>query len=126
MFEELYYWMYTRLAKIKSNGNPPFNAYFLIGFLQVENIGTLLIIVNYFAKIHFAKNAYIYTGLILAFVLSVINYITLYARRKEIFQNYENMEANRKTKGLLYFWLYVLLSTIIFWVSAAILVTPKY
>jgi hypothetical protein len=40
MFEELYYWMSNRLAKIKSNDNPSFNAYFLIGILQIFNIGT--------------------------------------------------------------------------------------
>ena len=52
MFKELYYWMSTRLAKIKSNDNPPFNAYFIINVLQIFNIVTLLMIVNYFVKAH--------------------------------------------------------------------------
>ena len=80
MFKEIYYWMSTRLAKIKSNDNPPFNAYFLIVILQSFNIETLFIIGNYFAKIHFAKNAYIYTGLAEVFVLCVINYNMLYKK----------------------------------------------
>ena len=126
MFQEIYYWMSTRLARIKSNDNPPFNAYFLICFLQAENIGTLFVIVNYFTKIHFVKNAYIYIGLSLALILFVINYFTLYAKREEIFEKYKKVLPKRKTKGLLYFWMYVLLSTIIFWVAVANLVTPKY
>jgi hypothetical protein len=126
MFKELYYWMSSRLAKIKSNDDPPFNAYFVICFLQSFNIGTLFIIVNYFAKIRFAKNAYIYVGLSLAFVLFVINYNMLYKKREDIFKKYENLSSKRKAKGLFYFWLYVLVSTIIFFVAAANLVTPKY
>ena len=126
MFNELYYWMSTRLAKIESNDNPPFNAYFVIIILQSFNLGTIFVIVNYFTKIHFAKNAYIYLGLSEAFVLAVINYFTLYAKRKDIFKKYENVSPKRKTRGLLYFWLYVLLSTIIFFVAVANMVTPKY
>lgn len=126
MFEDFYYWMSSQLARIESNDDPPLNAYFVIGILQVFNIGTLFVIVNYFTKIHFAKNAYIYIGFFLALVLAVINYFYLYARREVIFKKYENLSPKRKKKGLFYFWLYVLLSTVIFWVSAAILVTPNY
>jgi hypothetical protein len=126
MFEELYYWMTTRLAKIKSNDNPPFNAYFLIMILQIFNIVTLFVIVNYYTKVHLPKNSSIYIGLSLALILAVINYPTLYKRRKEIFEKFENMELKRKKKGLIYFWLYVCLSTIIFLVAGANLVTPYY
>jgi len=56
MFKELYYWMSTRLAKIKSNDNPPFNAYFIINVLQIFNIVTLLMIVNYFVNIILPNN----------------------------------------------------------------------
>lgn len=126
MFKELYYWMCTRLAAIKSNDDPTFNAYFLICFLQAENIGTVFVIVNYYTKVHFAKNAYIFIGISLGLILFAVNHFTLYAKRKEIFEHYENMSSKRKAKGLLYFWLYVLLSTIIFWVVVANLVTPKY
>ena len=126
MFEELYYWMSTRLTKIKSNDNPSFNAYFLIMFLQGFNIGTIFVIVNYYTKIHIPKNSSILIGLSLFIILIIINYPTLYKRRKEIFKKFENMESKRKRKGLFYFWLYVCLSTIIFWVAAANLVTPHY
>lgn len=126
MFKELYYWMSTRLAKIKSNDDPPFNAYFVICFLQSFNIGTIYVVVNYYAKIHFVKNAYVYLGLSLALVLFVINYNLLYKKREDIFKKYENLQPKRKVEGLVYFWLYVLLSTIIFFVAAANFVIPKY
>ena len=126
MFEELYYWMSTRLEKIKTNDNPPFNAYFLIMILQSFNIGTLFVIVNSYTKVHLPKNSSIYIGLSLALILALIDYPTLYKRRKEIFKKIENLAPKRKKKGLIYFWLYVCLSTIIFFVAAANLVTPYY
>ena len=126
MFQELYYWMTTRLAKIKSNDNPPLNAYFVICILQSLNIGTYFVIFNYYAKIQFPKNAYVYIGLSLAFVLCVINYFGIYAKKEKIFRKYESMETKRKAKGLLCFWLYVFLSTVIFFVAVANLVTPRY
>ena len=126
MFKELYYWMYTRLNNIKSNDAPALNAHFLIGILQFFNIGTLFVIINYFAKIDIGKKAILPLGLSFAFITSVINYFSLYKNSEEIFKKYESLSPARKSKGLFYFWLYVLLSTIIFWVAVANLVTPKY
>jgi hypothetical protein len=126
MFEELYYWMYTQLSKIKSNDNPPQNAYFLIGILQTLNIGTFLIVINYYAKIQFAKHAYIYLGISSTIILGLLDHYILYAKREKIFSKYESLSAKRRKKGLVFFWLYVLLSNILFFVAAAYLVTPHY
>jgi hypothetical protein len=127
MFKELYYWMSNRLSNIPSNDNPDFNAYILIALLQIFNIGTLFIILDhFFLKIHYPKNAHIYIGLSEALIFFVINYFTLYTKRKVIFQKYEKMDAKRKKRGLIYFWTYVILSIVIFFVAAANLVTPKY
>jgi hypothetical protein len=126
MFEELYFWMTTRLAKIKSNGNPPRNAYLFIGLFQSFNVGTLFVILNYFLKLPFEKVIVIYVSIFWAILLLAINHFTLYAKRKEISNKFENMEPKRKKKGLIYFWLYVCLSTILFFVAAAYLVTPHY
>jgi hypothetical protein len=122
MFKEIFYWMSTRLAKIKSNDNPSLNAYFIICFLQSFNIGTLFIFLNYFAKLRFPKNAYIYFGVSLAILLLILNYQLYYKHKEEIFEKYEKFSPKRKVKGLVYFWLYVLLSTIIFFLSTAHLV----
>jgi hypothetical protein len=119
MFKELYYWMATQLSKIKSNNNPLLNAYFLIVIFQSFNCGTLFLIVNYFTKVHFVKNAHVYIGVSLTSLLCIINYFLLYAKRKIIFEKYDNLSPKRRTKGLFCFWLYVLLSIIVFFVAAA-------
>lgn len=126
MFKELYYWMYMTLRKLKTNDTPAFNAYILICLLQIFNIGTLATIINYFSKINIDRNAAIYTGLGLAFILAVINRILLYNKRETIFKKHEEALPNRKEKGRIYFWLYVIFSFIVFFVAVANLVTPKY
>jgi hypothetical protein len=126
MFEELYYWMYTQLSKIKSNDNPPQNAYFLMAILQSLNIGTILIVINYFVKYQFAKHAHFYLGIPTAIVLVLVNHFVLYSKRDKIFKKYESLSPKRRTKGLVLFWLYVLLSNFIFFLSAAYLVTQRY
>lgn len=126
MFDEIYYWMYQYLRKIKTNDMPAFNAYLLICLLQIFNIGTLATIINYFLKINIDRNTAIYTGLGLAFVLAVINRFFIYNKRETIFKEFEGTLPERKTKGRIYFWLYTLLSLVIFYVAIANLVTPKY
>lgn len=125
MFKELYYWMYNQLAKIELNDDPLLNAYFVIGILQILNIITIFIVINYFFKIQFFKNASIYIGITLAVVILIINYFTLYAKSKKIFQEYVGMQPKRKAKGLIFFWLYVSLSIIIFLAVAAKLISPR-
>ena len=125
MFAEFYYWMATRLSKLPTNDNPSYNAYFLIMILQNFNIVTIFILINHFAKIKFPKGLVILMGLSLTIILVVIDYISLYSRRNEIFKKCENFSPYRRRKGLIYFWLYVVLSITIFWTLAAVLVSPS-
>lgn len=118
--------MYVYLSKVKTNKTPAFSAYVLICILQVFNIGTLGVFINFFSKIDMNKNTAVTTGLALIVVLYILNYILLYAKRKSIFQEYENITTDRKGKGQISFWLYVVLSLVIFFVVIANLVTPKY
>jgi hypothetical protein len=117
--------MTTRLSKVPANDNPPFNAYFLIAFLQSFNLGTIFIFINYFAQFKTAKNASLYSGLMLAAIMLTINYITLYSKRAEIFKKYDNLNSGRKRKGLIWFWTYTIASTVLFFASAAFLVTKQ-
>jgi hypothetical protein len=128
MFGELYYWMYQYLRKIKTNDTPSTNAYFLICLLQGFNIMTFTVVVAYFFKLNVAvnRNITIYLGLALTVTLFIVNFILLFARRNMIFAKYDAMKRERKIKGQIYFWLYFLLSFIIFFVSVANLVEPKY
>lgn len=126
MFRELYYWMYMTLRKIKTNDTPAFNASLLLCILQMANLGTVYVIGAHFLKLNNStdRNTAIYIGLGLAGILFVLNYFLLYSRRNAIFGQYENLSQARKTKGNIYFWLYVLLSLVLFFVAVANLVTP--
>ena len=126
MFKELFYWMYRNLQKIRTNDTPVFNAYLLICVLQMANIGTIFVLINYFLKVDIVKISAVYIGLALAFSVMIINYFFLYSNREAIFKEYEDIPSERKTKGQIYFWLYVILSFVIFFVAVANLVTPKY
>lgn len=105
---------------------PAFNAYILICLLQIFNIGTIATVINYFLKIDMKRDIAIYTGLGLAFIMVITNRFLLYNKREFIFKRYENIPIERRTKGQIYFWLYVVLSFVIFFVAIANLITPKY
>jgi hypothetical protein len=126
MFNEIYFWMYSYLRNIKGNSNPPLNAYLLVSVLQGFNIIMIWGIINYFYKYYVGRNNGIYIGLALAAVLFSINHFYLYSKRGEIFQKYEILNPERRRKGKLYFWLYVILSLVLFFYLAATLVTPRY
>ena len=126
MFSELYYWMYMTLRKIKTNDMPAFNAYILICLLQIFNIATIATIINYFLNINIGKDIAGYGGLGLAFIMAITNRFILYNKREIIFKQYDNLPIDRRTKGQIYFWLYLVLSIVIFFVVIANLVTPKY
>lgn len=124
MFKELYYWMYYYLRQIKTNKTPAFNAYVIICALNGMNIETLAAIVNYFAKIDGTKFSAVYVGGGLAGILYIINYFSFYSKRKDIFEKHDKLEGIRKTKGQIYFWLYIVLTFVIFFLVVANLVTP--
>ena len=128
MFRELYYWMYMYLRRIKTNDTPAINAYFLICLLQGFNIETITVLVSYILKYNTRedRNTAIYIGLGLTVVLFIVNYFLLYTQKKVIFEKYEEALPAKKIKGQIYFWLYVILSFVIFFVAVANLVTPKY
>ena len=126
MFREMYFWMYSYLSKIKTNKTPAFNSYLIVSVLQIFNLCTLGIFINYFFKIDVDKNSAAYLGLFLAAIFAFINYFILYSKREIIFKKFSEIPSKRKTKGQVYFWLYVSLSFIIFFVSVAKIVTPQY
>ena len=105
---------------------PAFNACLLMCILQMANIGTILVVIFFFLKTNINKSIAVYAGLTMAVTLIVLNYFLLYIKRETIFEKYENNPLKRKTKGKIYFFVYVLLSLAIFFVALANLVTPNY
>jgi hypothetical protein len=125
MFNEIYFWTYNYLRKIKTNDTPAFNSYLLICIFQGANVGTIWVIINYFLKVDIDKNTAVALGIVLTVLLSIINYFLLYANREDIFTKYNNLQTKRRLKGQIYFWIYVLMSFTLFYVSVANLVELK-
>lgn len=126
MYNEIYFWMHSYIKSIKSNDTPAFSSYLLICMLQTFNLGTIAVIANYYLKVNIEKNSAVIMGLIWAVLLSIINYFLLYGKREDIFMKYKNIQAKRRIKGQIYFWIYVLLSFTSFYVSVANLVELKH
>jgi len=126
MYNEIYFWLYTYLSRIKTNKTPAFNAYLILSVLHIFNLGTLLIWINYFLKYNIERQTAVYLGLILALIFAFINYFIYYARRENIIKKYNEHLSHRKTWGQIYFWLYVVFSFIVFFVSVSKIVNPKY
>jgi len=126
MFKELFYWMYINVNKIKTNDTPLFTSYLLICVLQMVNIETIFVFINYYLKIEISNSFAVYIGLVLAFSVMIINYFLLYTKRNNILKKYRDYTTKMKAKGQIYFWVYVILSFVIFYVAVVNMVTPKY
>lgn len=119
MFNEIYFWMYFYLSKIKTNKDPAHNAFIIICVLQIFNLGTICAWINYFLSININNTTALYIGIILAVMLNILNHFLIYAKREIIFDKYKNMPQDRKKKGQISFWFYVVLTFVIFFVSVA-------
>jgi len=126
MFSELFYWTYKTLSQVKSNKTPAFNSYVLISVFEGFNLGTLWGILNYFLKVNVDKGTAVYLGLIFSVGLFFMNYFLLYSKRECIFHRYDQALSQRKVKGRIFFWLYVVLTFVLFAIVAEYLVTPHY
>ena len=119
MFREIYFWMYHYLCKIKTNKTPAFNSLLIICVFQGFNLGTCVIVINYllgFGHFNFDPNL---VGLSSCIVLSLINYFVLFRHKDFIFDKYSKLNAKRKHKGQIYFWIYISLSILLFFISVA-------
>jgi hypothetical protein len=125
MFEEIYYWIYFYLKRIKTNDTPAFNAYLLICTIQFFNFGTLLVLIDYFWKVEYEKNTVMCMELLVAGALCILNYFLFYSKREVIFLKYIDLIPQRRVRGKIFFWIYILFSFSIFFISVANLVKLK-
>jgi len=119
MFREIYYWIFIFQSSIKTNKTPAFNSYVLICILQAFNIGTFYIISAYLLKISISIDWGLvnYLGIGLALLLYIINYFLLYAKREEIFEQYQKLTKGRRITGKIYSFLYIVLSFVALFVT---------
>jgi len=115
-FEELYFWTYAYLCKMRSTDRPAFNAYVAISGLQGFNIGTIALCLANLLKVPLEKNSVIAFGLSLILFLYVYNFSALYRKREMIFKKFRHMQPKRKIKGKLLYWAYLVLTFVIFFI----------
>lgn len=123
MYKLIYFLLYTDFKKIKTNDTPAYNALIALVILQGMNFLTLVAIVNYFLSVTFYKNDVIYLGLIIFFLLLLLNYLFIYRNKNDIEIKYENI---LESKRQLYLWLYIAISVALFIFVTKYFVTPKY
>ncbi len=124
--EELYYWMVFHLTLIKTNKTPAFNSVIIISVLQGINLSLIDMLFKYFFNIDFFENlSSELLGLLMFIVLFLINIVFLYSKRNDIIKKFENYSVERRLRGRLFFWIYVVLSFVSFFGTASVLVVPK-
>ncbi len=111
-----YYRIYQRLKKVESNDTPAFNALLLLTLLQILNILTLLSIVRFFVKFEIGKQQGIICGLIISFLILIVEFKNLFHKKDEICRQYENETKEKRWRGTVYLLLYIIISVTLFFV----------
>lgn len=100
------------LKKVPTNDMPQFNAFLLVSLMLYANITTLFIVVISIFNISIKLNnsdttlAGVSSGLFIGFIC----YLFTYRQKNEIQKKYDNLPKKRRVKGIVVFWIYVLLS----------------
>lgn len=118
MIKEMYYWMIFYLKKVKTNDMPEFNAYLLICILVNSNLLTLAMIVSYLIGFDLTifRDDSKYIGLVGGLSLMIFLYFYLFKNRKHILEKYDQLPQKRRTKGIIIFWFYSIISLSLFFI----------
>jgi hypothetical protein len=126
VFKKLYFGLSELLEKVRTNDNPYFNAFIGISFFQCMNVLTISAIINYFFTFNVSKNIAIYLGIIIYVIITIFNFFYLFRKRNEIEKKFEEYSIEKRRKGKLYLWTYILLTIVIFLFVIIYMTTPKY
>lgn len=123
MIKEMYYWMIYFLKKIGRTDMLEFNSYLLICILLFSNILTFLLIICFVLHVDIKLLIVDYkvVGIVFGLSIMVSSYFLLFAKRKEIVEKYDQLPQNRRTKGIISFWIYSIVSIPLFFILVAIL-----
>lgn len=123
---ELLYWLTKDFKKSRNNDDPSFNAYLVFTLTCCLNIFSLFAVINYCFKLSFTRDAVIFFGLVTYLTVLAMLYFTIYRDRKETANRIENYSMERLKKGRIYYWIYLLATSVIFMFVIFNLVDPKY
>jgi len=123
MIKEMYYWMIYFLKKIGRTDMLEFNSYLLICILLFSNILTFLLIICFVLHVDIKLLIVDYkvVGIVFGLSIMISSYFLLFAKRKEIVEKYDQLPQNRRTKGIISFWIYSIVSIPLFFILVAIL-----
>ena len=118
MIKEIYYWMIFYLKKVQTNDMPEFNAYLLICILLNSNLLTLAMIVSYLIGFDLTifRDDSKYIGLVGGLSLMIFIYFYLFKNSKIILEKYNQLPKKRRTKGIIIFWIYSIISLSLFFI----------
>jgi len=118
MLKEIYYWMVYYLRKVKTNDRPEYNSFLLVSLMVFSNIATILVIVSYifYISIKFTEREITIVGLSSGLCVGLICYLFTYKQKREIHEKYNNLPKKRRIKGIVFFWIYSLLSIPLFYI----------
>jgi hypothetical protein len=118
MLQEMYYWLMYFLKKIGKTDMLEFNSYLLICMLVAFNFLTVLIIICFLLHINpkefgIDRQTTKIAGGIFGVVVVVFNYFYLYKNKDQIGQKYDHLKGPRRIRGMIAFWVYVILSVVL-------------
>jgi hypothetical protein len=118
MFVEFYYHLSEILKKVRTNTDYDFNAYLFISIFQVLNFASLVIVLRYFFPFDVSKDNVIIFGISFWLMVGGFNFFALYRNRKKIFQKFSQQQLQRREKGKMLLWIYMILTNAVFFYLA--------
>ena len=114
LIKSFYYFLYLFLLKIKTNDQPFTNAYIGISFFICLNILSIFGVLNNYFSYNLSKDSIILAAAFMYVGITILNYFTLYKKRKEIVSKFKNESISIKKRRKIIFSAYLILTLCIF------------
>ena len=112
MYKALYYWMFKCVSNVKTNNHPAFNSFLLIVLFEIINLTAIGKCIYNSTHFQISKNAtYVYAAIIFL-VLMGFNFVYLFLRKSQIFQEVEAYNSDKLRLSYFIFLIYILASII--------------
>ena len=123
LFSEVFYWVYCFARKKRSY--PDVFASVVVTVVQMSNLATILIIVQRTLHLQFDEPKGMIAWLLLFAALLVLNRFLLIRRTDQIIERFTSMDTGRRTRGRLLSWSYIVGSSVLLLILAALLVPTR-
>jgi hypothetical protein len=112
MITEFYYWMMHYVGKVRCNDMFEFNSFLLTSMLFEFYVMSFFLLFCHTFNIDYSTivSNYRVTGIILTTAIFAPLFFVLYKKRKSIVEKYDILPPKRKIRGMILFWIFVLVS----------------